>query len=149
MSYLVFERMPQISTLLALGRQTTQLAFLEYVHTQALSHDWVLPVRYLNWLLTQKTWQSQIVSLHIKEALFAAVTGWSLLGMDYLGCPGIVLASQYLPDEVVGLWKSQAPERPHELFVARVASGRHPARDAYALPGQYASLAGLEWLALP
>lgn len=149
MSRILFEHVPQIRALLAQQQEQIEAAFLQHVQSQCLSYDWVLPISYLNWLLMQSEWRSQIGRLHVREALSAAAITWSLMGMESLGVAGIMLTSQHLADEAVLLWKSQAPERSHELVLLQVLPGRHPGRDACAFLQTYGVLAAAEWLALP
>jgi hypothetical protein len=149
MSQILFERTPEINRLLANERKQIQNKFTQFASMQNIAHDWIFPIRYLNWLILQPDWGSQITKVHRREALNAAAITWSLMGMESLGVAGIMLVSQHLCDEAVLLWKSQAPERSHELVLLQVLPGRHPGRDACVFLQTYGVLAAAEWLALP
>lgn len=143
-----FANTPTLLTLARSDRKDILAPFLVWANENNLPMDWTTHVHLLNWLMQQEEWQPLITSDIVKELMSAAVTRWSLSGLDHPAVQGILLASHCMPDKAVGLWKSDEPHKSSRIVVVKLPPNLRPTHDAYALSWLQNSWDGVEWVGL-
>lgn len=121
-------------------------AFLSWADTQSIVMDWTLHVALLNWLNHEEKWRPFLGIEVTKELLLAAVTRWSLSGLEHVKAKGILLTSQHLPDQAVGLWKNEKPNLASKILLIKLNKSLP---DGYAISYEAGSWDNVKWVAMP
>jgi len=146
--YKIYKYTPRL--LAALGEEGDIVldAFLSWMDKNNLEMEWSLHLYLLHWLCHHSVWKKIIDNDIKKELLIAAVTRWSLLGMEHVTAKGMQIYSSCLPDAAIGIWKSTEMARPAKIVMLPLSDDLRPARDAYKVSFSSGNWEGLEWQTL-
>ena len=118
--------------------------FGDFIQAQPLpflAMDWMAHLRVLHWL--PETLRNKEVS---KELLIAAVTRWSLTGLEHIEAKGLVLIAKDLPGLGVGIFKSEKLLQPTKIKIFKMANELPNSETSYALVHDLSNLHDLKWL---
>lgn len=146
--YRLFHYAPSVLALSPAQGHDIAQAFLQWAEAKQLSMGWSMHVHLLNWLCQEEKWREHIQADRVKELLRAAVTRWSLSGLDHFDAQGIMVTVKQLPELAIGLWKSSAADQFSKLVTIQLADAVRPQADSYALAYQQGRWE-TQWLALP
>lgn len=129
---------PQIQSFLKENPQIIVADFLETYFKKPRVLDWQMHWDFLNWLYAQATLDENIIF----ESLRSIVIHWSLENLQHLNAPGIIVASQHLPTQAIGLLKSASPQDSHQIFSLPT---KRIKQDTFAIL-KMRELSQLEWM---
>ncbi len=147
--YRLFNHAPSVLTFSESAGRDILEPFLDYVSDHHLTMNWSLHVHLLNWLIKHPNWQPLVNVAVIKELLTGAVTRWSLTGLEHLSAKGMMVVSKHLPGTAVGIWKSDAADRPNKVVTIQLSQAGHPGEDRYAISTVQNDWREAQWMALP
>ena|SRR3990167_4589128 len=143
----IFHYVPQFFSSVMDTQKLLEL-FLCWANENKLSMNWTLHMHLLDFVMQQAEWKSQMNEGLIKELLMAAVTRWSLTGLDHVQAKGIMVASAFLPGLTVGLWKSQEADQPGKIVMIKLTDKLSYLNAHYAISYQQNDWQQVEWQAL-
>lgn len=108
-------------------------SFLLWADRKKIPMNWATHIHLLNWLYSEEQWRSKIDAALIKQLLQAAVTRWSMNGMDHYSAKGLILTASYLPAIAVGIWKNSVPDKAGNIVILKIPERSMPEGVSYAL----------------